>query len=877
MQNKISIQNLKVFFLFFVKKNVILQCIVFILLCFFSFFEQNISFAEVLQENQTFLEADYLKRSNDNFFANGHVILKRLTMLINTDELEGIKEIKAKQKEMELNDKLKKIDEIDGKVNDNQNEKYKFYAKNWVKIRTDDDNIVFAKSMFYNENTGIGKIYNAQVYPGQKHNHTELYSTQLDKIDCIYTTNNATICPCKLFLDSNVENNRKNQFLLMDDDDELLEKPIEKNAIDNSDEEMHQKLRNNIISVKADKIIYDSEEHLMTLKKMWLKILGIPVFYFPTYSMHTDDEGDSGVLMPQFIILGTRQIGVELPLYWKIRPNMDILASRTQYFETGLGKYQYPDTKDNAYKLKDLSRYRESSTQIRFRHLISTNNAYENFYRIEAMMTDRTQMVNNQSGLGKTNDDGDKVMGYRWMIDFRTRMKMSKTTFLKADINWASDKNLAYYYKFDPRQIQENKIHLYDVAQNRYLSLELLNYQSRLLSIDDNTTPLFFPIIRANYDFKKDKLGGHFYFKSKTYYINRKEGFNIANVGMDFGYHLPFFNKFGTKFTFDAMLREVYNNTSFNEYSQISFAPFQYYFGSSHLLYFGNYGGMLQNNHYIYSDYRKNSLQTFGFTKFQVEHQFVLYSFFGKTIITPKMAIKYAPNSRQKHLSPVEDNLFARINYLNIFDLTQSDGYGVYDVGGSYVYGLDLKHRFIKNIEIFGGISQNMRLGGALDEEFLAEYTGYRMSMSDIMAHFGAKLYNFSASGYLNYDNSRNEIRIFGARAGYANQYLSLHVSYNSFSKYATSIGAGFDSLGVMLIANPTTKLNFIANMSYNSKGVDTQYGWKKGGITYYSIGAYYTISCLKIGFTLSRNLFSLTNIPNDIVYRFKFAFTGIG
>ena len=870
-------------FYYYLKKKYVIIVKLIVVAFLYLFCTRLNAFSADVVENQTFLEADYLKKSDDNFFASGHVILKRISMLINTDELKGIKNVKVAQKEMELQHKLNEIDKASREDKNHNDDKYKFYAKNWVKMRTDDDNIIFAKSMFYDENSKNGLMHNVQIYPGQKHNHTEIYTTRLDKNDCIFNMNNVSICPCRLFLDSNIENNRKRIFSNMEEEDELLEKPMEKNAIDNNDREMHDKIRKTIISLNADRIIYDSIENLMTFKRLKLRVLGVPVMYIPTYSMHVDDSGDSGVLMPQLIIIGKKQLGVELPLYLKILPNMDILFSRTQFFETGLGTLQYANIENNAYRLKDLSKLREGSSQLRFRHLISTKYNYENFYRIEAMITDKTQLVNNSTGLGKTHDNGDKVMGYRWMLDFRTRMKFSNTTFLKADINWASDKNLLYYYKFDPRQIQENKIHLYDVSENRYVSVELFNYQSRMLQLEETTTPIIFPVIRAEYDFKKDRIGGNIYFRSKAFYINREEGFNVGNVGIDFGYHLPFVSKFGTKLTFDAILRNVYNNTTFNEYSQIGFSPFQYYIGAASVLnanltyYFGNYGGLLQNIGYIGNDYRHNYFQALGVIKTQAEHPIVVWSFFGKTIITPKIALKYAPNLNSKHLSPVEDNLFTRVSYLNLFELTQSNGYGLYDSGGSFVYGLDFRHRFQRKIELFGSVAQNMRLGHSLDQDFLMYTTGYRKVMSDIVGNFGISIRSISIGGYMNYDNHEHCARMLAFYTQYNNPFVMLNVSYNLYNKNATIIGAAFDVLSSSIVLLPTQNLRIIANMNYNFKGFNTLYGWKNGGLTYIGGGVYYRISCISLGFVISKSFFSLTGIPNDVVYRFKFTFSGFG
>ena len=107
-----------------------------------------------------------------------------------------------------------------------------------------------------------------------------------------------------------------------------MEKPNEKNAIDNTDKEMHNKIGSSLLSFKARDLIYDKEKNLITFKHLRAKIFGIPVFYLPFYSVHADDGGDTGVLFPNIVGVGLKQIGIELPVYLKIRPNIDILVSR---------------------------------------------------------------------------------------------------------------------------------------------------------------------------------------------------------------------------------------------------------------------------------------------------------------------------------------------------------------------------------------------------------------------------------------------------------------------------------------------------------------------------------------------------------------------
>ena len=824
----------------------------------FNIYTDNILFADQTQKEEMFVEADFFQKNGENFLASGHVIVKHPNAIVNADELEREYSLANIKRNIDTSNAINDINKASEKIT--KQKKYKFYARNWVKIRTLSDDILFAKSLFYDESEKVGNAENVQIYPGKKYNHMEIYSTTVKKEGCIYTMHDVTICPCKFFTDSNIEHNRS-QLLSKTSEHELIDKPDEENSIDNNDKEMHSKLNRTFMSIRANDVIYDSNNNLVKFKHARFRLFGIPVFYLPSYSFHANENGDFGLLFPNIIFSGSRQVGVELPIYFPIRTNVDLIVSRMQYFNTGFGNQGYKYATDNAYKLKDLYRFKESSTQFRFRHLFSTNFNYENFYRIEAMMTDRTQLVDNSSGLGKVDRNGDRIMGYRWMVDFKTRMKLSNTTFLKADIDITSDKNVLYYLKFDPRQIQENKIHLYDVAENRYLSAQLFNYQMRLLYVDPKTNPIVFPVIRAEYDFKKDKLGGNFYVKSKIFYINREEGYSSATAGVDFGYHLPYFTKFGTKFTFDAMARSQFSHVDYNPYTSIADVS--------------NYGGMLNSNYYIPSQYRRNQFSMLGFGKIQAEHPIIVRSVLGKTIITPRVALRSSPNGGRNLHIPVEDNLSMQMTYYNAFDLVQSSGFGIYDSGQSFVYGGDISHRFSKNFELFGGVAQNLRLGHPLDQELLAEYTGFRRSMSDVMSHFGTKIYNFSVSSYVNYDLQNKQIRIFGLNAGYSGKYFSIFGWYDCFSKEATILNYGINLLSMNINILPFKSLRLSASATYNVKGSQYDDRWKKAGFTRYSFAIYYQISCVLLGVSITKTNLAIKNTPGDLIYKFKIALKG--
>ena len=752
-----------------------------------------------------------------------------------------------------------------------------------IKIRQENDNLLFANSMFYDERTETGVMKNAQVFGGAPRDNSVLFANQLEKSKHIYRVKDATYCPCIFFRDNNVLENRRTPFCQIQEYDEILLSPKQKNPIRNTQEEVHNDMqKKTFLSINTDEITYDDNEKLATFKGLTIRTFGgIPFFYFPKYSFHTDGRGDSGFLMPTFVMNGTKQFGIEIPFYWKIRPDMDLVISRIQYIPLSNSykkkKAENVNTNGNSLALDDLYKIRQSMTGFRFRHLISTKYNYTSFYNIDFLLADMSQLVDNESGYGKVKDNGDAKKGFRWMVDVQSKMQLTKTTFLKLDQIYTSDKNFLYIQKKDPRQFHTNKFHLYDVNENRYFSAELYRYQQMILNLDYTTLPVVFPVLRGEYQFKKDKLGGNLYTKLQSYYLHRDEGYSHGTLALDIGYKLPYTFKKGTKLTLETMIRNQYDNVKYNNVNGNSYSIFQN-LDNALYFYYGNYSNLTQNNYYSSLGGNTNKYTFVNFNKLQAEHPFVLLSAIGKTIISPKIAIRYSPNNGRNIHIPNDDAFGMYMNYYNAFDIVQTGGLGVYDTGGSVVYGLDLTHRFNKQWQFNTGIAHNYRFTGSVSEDKLAEYTGYRRSMSDIMGHFNIKIPYTSIYGYVNYDTEHQNIRMFVGNLYFSlYSWIFLSFGYSYFSQYASFIGQKIDFINGSIILQPFKKLRVQFTAGYNPSGMQTTAGYKKPDITNYSLDVYYTISCFRLGFGISHNYFSLPNVPTMTTYSFKFALTGIG
>ena len=95
------------------------------------------------------------------------------------------------------------------------------------------------------------------------------------------------------------------------------------------------------------------------------------------------------------------------------------------------------------------------------------------------------------------------------------------------------------------------------------------------------------------------------------------------------------------------------------------------------------------------------------------------------------------------------------------------------------------------------------------------------------------------------------------------------------FSKNSTIFGYPINLISANIDITPFNNLRIVAGATYNLNGIQYNEQWRKAGFTTYRFGIYYKISCISVGFVISRTNIVIMNTPSDIVYRFKIAFKG--
>jgi lipopolysaccharide assembly outer membrane protein LptD (OstA) len=832
-----------------------------------SFLQSDIQSTEITK-NQIFLQADKISVSNQVTQATGRVLLKGKQVILNSDLIFAAKSNICSGNNCEDN--------------------ILFQAYKYVKIRMEDGTFIYAKSIFYDQEKDYAKIDYPQIFPSENI-YSQIFAKKIEQITKNYKN----------------EAEKETEYVLQESiislcspQDRILKKertiPFDKakdsvpltsydNILNKNPDHIYWKRCLSPISISAAEMKINTKTHLASMKHGVLRIFGIPLFYMPSFSIHTNKHGgDTGLLLPRLMIMGRKQMGLEIPFYIRLRNDMDLVISRTDYFSlpSPLGSSNQSISSDPRYSLLDLKRMRASVTGLLFRHLVSDKYNYSSYYKFEGLLTDRTVKVDDNTGLASVDEFGNVNKGYRGYFELTGKMQLGKNLFLNIDYLYSSDKNFLYIYKMDYRQYKINTLSLFDVTDNHYHQIDLVNFQPLIVNLAKNTMPIVMPVVRSEFNFRKDKIGGNFYMKNRFSTIERTVGYDHTNFALDFGYNLPYISKSGYKITFDSLARGQYDHLYYSGiYDATAIIPSQYYT-------FGNYGGMLQNDFYIKNQSNGHYAQFLNFNKLQLEMPFISQSDIGTTIIEPKMAFRYIPNSGRKDVIVNDDAFGIKMSYNNAFSLLQTNGLGAYDSGGSFVYGIDLTHKFdnsiTKGLEIKAGVAQSLRLIDSVTENILPQSSSFYNSRSDILGQFilqkTMNSYNIQIGINYRYDTIRKILREMTSYAAWSGNRFMVSLNYSKFSKQASIFNREVDIM--QFFTRFEIYKNLVINMSAGYNFSDSPIpGLPQGrtGITILRYGMMHTVGCIDYGFAVSENHMAIGNIPTIRTYRFIIRVNGIG
>jgi LPS-assembly protein len=157
---------------------------------------------------------------------------------------------------------------------------------------------------------------------------------------------------------------------------------------------------------------FNSKTRWMNVYNAYLKVYGIPVFYFPYFGYTLDTRRRSGLLVPSFGISDTEGFYYEQPVYIAVEPSWDIELRpqvRTSRGEGIYGRLRFVDSN------------------------VSKGSFYTGYFQEKSAYADKYDLANDKH-YGFNLDYTNTAVLQRWL-----GLELPGQSGLYADINWMTD------------------------------------------------------------------------------------------------------------------------------------------------------------------------------------------------------------------------------------------------------------------------------------------------------------------------------------------------------------------------------------------------------------------------------------------------------
>jgi LPS-assembly protein len=236
-------------------------------------------------------------------------------------------------------------------------------------------------------------------------------------------------------------------------------------------------------SITADRVVQDTVHHLIYYRHAKIRILGLPILYFPVF-WHADPsaERQSGLLAPKIGASGRRGFSYEQPYLWVISPSADVTIS--------------PQINTKANPFLNVH-YREAfnagviDLRLGYTHEADLDSKGNRF----GDDTNRSYIL--ARGSFKLNDD--------WIAGFTAERTSDPLLFDKYDIGRVYEAR-GPYVPDDHRLISQ----AYAIRQDdlSYFSVAAFSIQGLRPGDNNRTFPVVGPLIDGRYEDPNDVLGG---------------------------------------------------------------------------------------------------------------------------------------------------------------------------------------------------------------------------------------------------------------------------------------------------------------------------------------------------------------------------------
>lgn len=307
-------------------------------------------------------------------------------------------------------------------------------------------------------------------------------------------------------------------------------------------------------SIKSTETTIDREKSIMKSRNGVMRIYNIPVLYTPYIRIPLPaKKRESGFLSPSYTKSTNLGVGIKIPYYLNIAPNMDLTVTPLLGISSGqilIGNEFRHQTAYGEYKL----------------NFEAANNKIQN--NNNTTVTRRSQKE------------------YRWDIDGKGAFDFTQNTGLDFTLNTVGDRDYLRDYHFNYLAYTLSKVNLDYIKGRTYYAAKTIRIQELENNPEAKTSPFILPSLDSHVETRPYFYKEKFALTSNFTSINRESGLQYRRATATPEVKLPF-NLRGNLFELDAKVQgdiywlennfkysdrtNNYDNTLFNYKPEISF------------------------------------------------------------------------------------------------------------------------------------------------------------------------------------------------------------------------------------------------------------------------------------------------------------------
>lgn len=263
-------------------------------------------------------------------------------------------------------------------------------------------------------------------------------------------------------------------------------------------------------SIRADKVVQDSEKKIVYYRNATITMFGVPVFYTPVF-WHADPtvERQSGLLPPKIAASRRRGLSYEQPYLWVISPSQDLVIS--------------PQLNTEVNPFLNLGwRKRFYSGQIQARA----------GYTFESDLRGDGERFGDRTSRSYILADGAFDIDEYWRWGFAAERTSDDLIFDKYDI----ENVYAQRGPFGPDDRRlTSQLYVTRQDQRSYLSVAAISIQGLRASDIDRTFPLIAPLVEARWEPLGPVMGGRLRLRGSGVVLTREQSDVIGSTSEDPG------------------------------------------------------------------------------------------------------------------------------------------------------------------------------------------------------------------------------------------------------------------------------------------------------------------------------------------------------